>query len=59
MLAKLIYCFRKIQIIYKQKIIDFKFKKYGLTDEILDSQIRLNKLKNEYDVNESIKEYVQ
>lgn len=35
----------------RQREIDEEYRKYGLTDEIIDKQIKLNKLRHEHDVN--------
>ena len=35
----------------RQRAIDEEYCKYGLTDEVIDKQIELNKLRNEHDVN--------
>lgn len=42
-----------------QDLINKAYLKEGLTDEILDAQIRLNELRNEYDINETDDEFVQ
>lgn len=48
---------RKIQLKNKQRVIDRKFEKDGLTDEVLSLQIALNKEKNLYNINDG--DYVQ
>lgn len=52
-----------MQIKNKQRAINKQYEKEGLTDEVLDAQIELNKLKHEYDIADSSKkvfeEYVQ
>ncbi len=52
-----------IQIKNKQKAINKQFEKDGLTDEVLEAQIELNKERNTYDIpdeNELVYEqYVQ
>lgn len=40
----------KAELIARQKQIDEEYVKYGLTDEIIDKQIELNKLRNEYNI---------
>ena len=54
---------KKMQIKNKQRAINKQYEKEGLTDEVLDAQIELNKLKHEYDIADSSKkvfeEYVQ
>ena len=35
----------------RQREIDEEYCKHGLTDEVIDKQIELNKLRNEHDVN--------
>lgn len=40
----------KAELIARQKAIDEEYVKYGLTDEIIDKQIELNKLRNEYNI---------
>ncbi len=41
---------KTIQIKNKQKVINKQFEKEGLTDEVLEAQIRLNSERNEYDI---------
>lgn len=47
----------------KQKELDELYEKEGLTDEVLDKQIAINKLRHEYDIvdeNELVfEDYVQ
>lgn len=38
-------------LIQKQKELDEEYVKYGLTDDIIDKQIELNKLRNEHNIN--------
>ena len=40
-----------------QKMIDKEYAKKGLTEQILNKQIRINKLMNKYDINDG--EYKQ
>lgn len=39
----------------QQRVIDKKYAEEGLTDEILDMQIELNKLRHEHDIAEESK----
>ena len=41
---------KKIRIRNKQRSINKKYEKEGLTDEILDAQIELNKMRNEHNI---------
>lgn len=43
----------------KQKELDALYKEQGLTDEVLDKQIYLNKLKNAHDITIKKDEYLQ
>ena len=47
----------------QQKVIDKEFKKNGLTDEVLDKQIELNKIRHKHDISDEsqavYKDYVQ
>ena len=45
--------------VFSAKEIDKDYIKYGLTDEIIDRQIELNKLRNEHNLNVSDEDYVQ
>lgn len=48
----------EVQLRNQQRILNKKFAEEGLTDEILDEQIKLNKLRHEYDItDESEKVY--
>ena len=40
----------RAELIARQKEIDEQYIKEGLTDEVLEKQIELNKLRNEHDV---------
>lgn len=46
-----------------QKEVDKLYDKYGLTDEVLDKQIEINKLRHEHDISDESnrinKKYVQ
>lgn len=46
---------KKLQLKNRQRAINKKYDKEGLTDEILDAQIELNKLRNELDIPDSSK----
>ena len=52
-----------IQIKNKQRIVDKKYEKEGLSDEVLETQIEVNKLRHELDIPDSnnfvYEEYVQ
>lgn len=52
-----------IQIKNKQRIVDKKYEKEGLSDEVLEAQIEVNKLRHELDIPDSknfvYEEYVQ
>ncbi len=54
---------KKIQLKNRQRVIDKKYKKEGLTDEILEKQVELNQLRHELDISDSSKKiydnYVQ
>lgn len=39
-----------IQLKNKQRVINKQFEKNGLTDEVLEAQIKLNKERNIYDI---------
>lgn len=49
----------RAELIAKQKEIDEQYIKEGLTDEVLDKQIELNKLRNQHNINVSDEEFVQ
>ena len=40
----------KAELIARQKAIDEQYIREGLTDEIIDKQIELNKLRNQYNI---------
>lgn len=42
-----------IQIKNKQRIVDKKYEKEGLSDEVLEAQIEINKLRHEHDIPDS------
>ena len=46
-------------VLLTQNMINRAYEKKGLTDEVLDAQIRLNGLRNKYDINETDEEFVQ
>ena len=54
---------KKIQLKNRQRVINKKYKKEGLTDEILEKQVELNQLRHELDISETSKKiydnYVQ
>ena len=41
----------KSELEKRQAEIDAEVIKYGITDEVIDKQIELNKLRNEHDIN--------
>ena len=48
----------EVQLRNQQRVLNKKFAEEGLTDEILDEQIKLNQLRHEYDItDESEKVY--
>lgn len=53
----------KIQIKNKQRIVDKKYDEEGLTDEVLDAQLEINRLRHEHDISDPTKKlhenYVQ
>ena len=53
----------KYHIQNRQRKLDKKYNEEGLTDEVLEEQLELNRLRNEYDVNTDdekvYEEYVQ
>lgn len=55
--------FEEIKLKHKQKSINKKYEKEGLTDEVLTEQMKLNKIKHESDISDSSKKvydnYVQ
>ena len=50
---------QKKLVLLTQNMINRAYEKKGLTDEVLDAQIRLNELRNKYDINETDEEFVQ
>jgi len=42
--------FHKWDIDRKQKDLNKRFEKSGLTDELLDEQVKINSLRNKYDI---------
>lgn len=49
----------KETLIAKQKELDKKYINEGLTDEIIDQQIELNKQRNKYNINVTDEDFVQ
>lgn len=41
---------KTIQLKNKQRVVDKKLEEEGLTDEVLDKQLEINKLRNESDI---------
>lgn len=40
----------EVQLHNQQRVLNKKYAEKGLTDEILDEQIQLNRLRHEYDI---------
>ena len=40
----------------EQRLLNRKYEREGLTDEVLDKQLELNKLRNEYDISDDLEE---
>ena len=58
MIDKATMYFKKMQIKNRQRYIDKTFKKDGLTDEVLEKQVEVNRLRHEYNIpDESMKVY--
>lgn len=53
MLDKAKLYLKVIQLKNKQRAIDKKYERDGLTDEVLDAQVELNRLRNELDIPDS------
>ena len=53
MLNKAKLYFKKIQLKNRQRHIDKLYKRDGLTDEVFEAQVELNKLRNELDIPDS------
>lgn len=53
MLDKAKLYLKVIQLKNKQRAIDKKYERDGLTDEVLDAQVELNMLRNELDIPDS------
>ena len=53
----------KIQVKNKQRAINKKYKQHGVTDEVLEEQVKLNTFRNLHDISDSSKKiydnYVQ
>ena len=45
-----------VHIRNRQRVLNRKYKEEGLTDEILDEQIELNKLRHEHDIRDDFEE---
>ena len=41
---------KKVQLKNKQRSLDKRFEEEGLTDEILEEQIEVNKVRNEFNI---------
>ena len=44
---------------FTQKLINRLYKKEGVSDRVLEDQVKLNTLKNKLDINDSDEEFVQ
>lgn len=44
---------------FTQKLINRAYKKEGVSDRVLEDQVKLNTLKNKLDINDSDEEFVQ
>ena len=44
---------------YVQNKVTKEYEKNGLTDDVLNAQIRINKLRNKYNISEVIDEFAQ
>lgn len=53
MLDKAKLYFKVIQLKNKQRAIDKKFKRDGLSDEVFEAQLEINGLRNEHDIPDS------
>ena len=42
-----------------QKLVNRAYRKEGATDEVLDMQVKINGMRNEYNINDSDEEFVQ
>jgi len=55
--------FHKIQIKNLQRYVDRQYKEQGLTDEVLNKQLEINKLRNKHNISDKSKrlheKYVQ
>lgn len=56
---KLIRKLQKKLIKYAQKTVTKEYEKNGLTDNVLNAQIRVNKMRNKYNINELDETFVQ
>lgn len=56
----IVYCdfIKKVNLRNRQRYINRKYAKEGLTDEILDLQVQLNKERNELDIMDPTEEIV-
>lgn len=44
---------------YAQKLINRAYERNGMTDKLLEQQVKLNELRHKYDINETDDEFVQ
>ena len=42
-----------------QKLVNRAYRKEGATDEVLDMQVKVNEMRNKYNINDSDEEFVQ
>lgn len=63
MMDKATQYLHKIQIQNLQRQVDKDYEKHGLTDEVLDKQLEVNKLRHKHDISDKSnrvhEEYVQ
>lgn len=50
---------QKKLIRFAQKLVTRAYNKYGLTDDVLDMQIKVNEMRNKGNINDSDEEFVQ
>ena len=56
MLEKEKRVYYKIQLKNKQRVVKREFEKNCLTDDVLDKQLEINKLRNKYDLHDETEE---
>ena len=50
---------QKKLIRFAQKLVTRAYNKYGLTDDVLDMQVKVNGMRNKWNINDSDEEFVQ